>query len=257
MLVERNPTRHLATVTLNRPERLNALDLAGWQQLEETFNALAADETLRCVVLRGAGDRAFCAGADIAEFETERADMEQAKSYGARELAGMRAVAACRHPTVAAIRGACVGGGLDLAACCDLRVCSGDSRFGIPVNRLGLTMSYGELRPFLDLVGPAVAADVLLTGEVFDADRALRLGLVSRVVESHELDATVADVVGRIVTAAPLVNRWHKKFIRRLLDPAPLTDDELAEGYAAFDTRDYRRGYRAFVLKEKPRFVGD
>ena len=146
----------IATVTLNNPARLNALDKAMWQGLGRAMHALAADESLRCVVLRGAGGKAFAAGADIAEFATERADARQAQEYGALIHETMQAVAGCRHPTLALIEGACIGGGLEIAAMCDMRICGESSRFGVPVNRLGLTMAYGELQGLLGLAGHAV-----------------------------------------------------------------------------------------------------
>src|SRR5918994_1165786 len=135
----------IATVALNNPARLNALDRAMWARLGDAMRELSADEQVRCVVVRGAGEKAFAAGADIAEFARERADAKQAKPYGELIHETMQSVARCRHPTVAMIRGACVGGGLEIAAMCDLRVAGQSSRFGIPVNRLGLTMAYGEL----------------------------------------------------------------------------------------------------------------
>jgi len=245
----------IATVVLNRPERLNALDLESWAALTELFARLDADDSIRCIIVRGAG-KAFGAGADIAEFASERANARQAEAYGTIELGGIESVAACRHPVVAQINGACVGGGLALALACDLRVCAASSRFGIPVNRLGLTMAYGELAVLQRVVGPAAAAEVLLPGEVFDADRALQLGLVGRIVADEQLESAVARVAGLIAERAPLVNRWHKKFIRRLQDPTPLTAAEIDEGYACFDTDDYRRGFEAFLEKRKPEFEG-
>src|SRR3954454_5625608 len=122
----------IATVTLNNPARLNALSKPMWQQLGDAMRKLSADDALRCVVLRGAGDKAFAAGADIAEFATERADSKQAKVYGELIHATMQAVARCRHPVIALIQGACVGGGLEIAAMCDLRICGESSRFGVP-----------------------------------------------------------------------------------------------------------------------------
>ncbi|MEX0697126.1 MAG: enoyl-CoA hydratase-related protein [Dongiaceae bacterium] len=246
----------VATVTLNRPERLNALDLAAWRRIGAAVRELAADEGLRCIVLRGAGDQAFAAGADIAEFERERATVGQARDYGRVVEDAMTAVAECRHPTIALIRGACVGGGLTLAASCDLRICGAGSRFGVPINRLGLTMAYAELRGLVDLVGPAGALEILLEGRVVDAERALQLGLVNRVTADDRVEAEVEAAARRIADGAPLVARWHKKFIRRLLDPRPLTPAEQDESFAAAGTEDYRNGVRAFLAKQKPRFEG-
>jgi enoyl-CoA hydratase/carnithine racemase len=246
----------IATVVLNRPERLNALNKAMWTRLGVTMRQLSADDALRCVVVRGAGDKAFAAGADIAEFASERANAKQAKSYGNLIHETMQAVARCRHPTVALIQGACVGGGLEIAAMCDLRVCGQSSRFGIPVNKLGLTMAYGELMGLLALVGRAVALEILLEGRVFDAEEAYRKGLVNRVVPDRKVEEEAYTTARRIAEGAPLVNRWHKQFIERLAVTAKLSPEEWDEGFACFDTSDYKEGVAAFLEKRKPDFKG-
>lgn len=254
VLVERHGP--IATVVLNRPDKLNALDLATWTRLAEVMGELDRDEEPRCVVLRGAGGKAFSAGADISEFSEERSSREKARRYGARMQSAMTALAECRHPTVVAIRGACVGGGLELAAVCDLRICGRSSRFGIPISRLGVTMSYGELTGLLGLVGPAKALEILLEGRIFGADEAREMGLVNRVVDDDRVEEEVDATARRIADGAPLVHRWHKKFIRRLADPRQLAEEEVDEGYASFDTRDFQIGYRAFLAKVKPEFRG-
>ena len=246
----------VATVALNNPERLNALNQPMWQRLGEVMRELSADDALRCVVVRGAGEKAFAAGADIAEFARERADAKQAKPYGNLIHETMQAVARCRHPTVAMIRGACVGGGLEIAAMCDLRVAGESSRFGIPVNKLGLTMAYGELMGLLALVGRAVALEILLEGRVFDAAEAYRKGLVNRVVPDGTVEEEAYATARRIAEGAPLVNRWHKQFVERLTVRAQLSGQEWDEGFACFDTSDYKEGVAAFLAKRKPDFKG-
>jgi len=246
----------IATVTLNRPERLNALNRGMWEALGDTLRQLSADETLRCIVLRGAGGKAFAAGADIAEFATERADARQAKGYGELIHATMQAVARCKHPTVALIEGACVGGGLEIAAMCDMRICGSSSRFGVPISKLGLTMGYGELTGLLTLVGRAVALEILLEGRVFGAEEAYRKGLVNRVVPDAEVEKESYALAQRIADGAPLVARWHKQFIERLTPGVAIPPAEWDEGFACFDTADYREGVRAFIAKTKPEFKG-
>jgi enoyl-CoA hydratase/carnithine racemase len=248
---------HIATVTLNRPEKRNALNLDGWNALAAVFAAVSDDDDVRCVVLRGAGTEAFAAGADISAFPEERGDTATAIGYGRAEMAGIRAVADCRHPTVAMIHGACVGGGMEIGCACDIRVAGASSRFGVPINRLGLTMAYDELAFFIDAVGKSAALEILLEGSVFGAERAKDLGIVSRIFEDAALEKETYALARRVADGAPLVNRWHKKFAKRLADPRPLTHEEVAEGYAAFDTEDYRTGYQAFLQKQKPDFQGE
>lgn len=246
----------IATVTLSNPERLNALSLAMWKQLGETAKALDADDSLRCIVIRGAGEKAFAAGADIASFEKERANSAQAKQYAGGISGGSHAFAECRHPVVALIQGACVGGGLLVAATADIRICGESARFGVPVKNLGLVEAYDELEGMMRVVGRAATLEILLEGRIWGAREAYEKGLVNRVVP----DAAVVDeayaTARRIAEGAPLAARWHKKFVRRLADPRPLTQEEFDESYACFDTEDFREGVAAFLAKRKPVFKG-
>lgn len=247
---------NIATVTLNNPDKLNALNKPMWQQLGAAMRELSADDSQRCVVLRGAGDKAFAAGADISEFARERADSEQAKQYGSLVHATMQAVAQCRHPVIALIKGACVGGGLEIAAMCDMRICGESSRFGVPIKNLGLTMGYGELQGVLAVAGRAVALEILLEGRVFDAAEALHKRFVNRVVPDAEVERETYALAGRIAAGAPLVARWHKQFIDRLAVTPQVPAQEWDEGFACFDTEDYRIGVEAFLARTKPEFKG-
>ncbi len=246
----------IATVTLNRPDRLNALNHAMWEGLGNTMRKLSGEDTLRCVVLRGAGGRAFAAGADVAEFATERANARQAKLYGELIHRTMQAIGQCRHPTVALIEGACIGGGLEIAAMCDMRICSTTSRFGVPINKLGLTMAYGELAALLALVGRAVTLEILLEGRIFDAEEAYRKRLVNRVVADDQVERESYALAQRIADGAPLVARWHKQFIERLAVQANIPPEEWDVSFDCFDTEDYRIGIEAFLAKTKPKFEG-
>lgn len=246
----------VATVTLNQPAKLNAVSLAMWDRLGEVFSDLDQDLDLRCIILRGAGDKAFSVGADISEFEEHRSTAEQAKTYGARTHGAMENIVGCRHPVIARIDGLCVGGGLELATTADLRICSRKSRFGIPIKRLGLVVAYAELEPLVQLIGPSNAKEILFEGDIFGSARAYDMGLVNRVVGDDGLDEEIAATVGRIAEGAPLVARWHKKFARRLLVPEPLSAAEQDESYACFATEDFQTGYKAFLAKEKPVFEG-
>ena len=161
----------IARVTLNQPARLNAVNNQMWSRLGEIFADLDGDESLRCIILGGAGERAFSVGADISEFEQNRSSIEQARRYHERTHRSMQAILRCRHPVIARIRGLCVGGGLELATICDLRICGAGARFGIPVKRLGLVVSYAELQPLVDLIGPSNALEILLEGRIHDAGK--------------------------------------------------------------------------------------
>ncbi|HYF59467.1 MAG TPA: enoyl-CoA hydratase-related protein [Burkholderiaceae bacterium] len=254
ILVERDGD--VATVVLNRPHKLNALTRPMWRALGDAFEALSADDAVRCVIVRGAGERAFSPGNDIAEFATERANAEQARGYGADMHRTAGAIAACPHPVVARIHGICVGGGLEIASLADIRICGASSRFGAPIKNLGLVMAYAEMAPLVRLVGPAVALEILLEGRIFDAAEAKDKRLVTRVVDDARVADEVRETARRIADGAPLVARWHKKFARRLMDPAPITATENDECFDCFDTQDFREGYAAFLAKRAPRFEG-
>lgn len=246
----------VASIILNRPDKLNALDLPDWRRIGEIMNELDADESLRCIVMRGVNARAFSAGADIAGFEKHRSTPEQVREYGRTLGTSLAAIANCRHPVIAAINGVCVGGGLEMSSACDIRICGASSRFGAPINKLGLTMSYAELQTLISIIGGAGLLEMLLAGEVFGAERAYQLGFVSRVLSDDSWLDDAYTLAHEIASRAPLVNRWHKKFVRRLLKPAALTAAELDESYAAYDTEDYKIGYQAFLAKRKPEFKG-
>ena len=246
----------IATVTLSNPDKLNALGLDSWTRLGEAMRELDADKSLRCIVVRGAGDKAFAAGADISEFETTRRNAKLAKKYGAALEKTMGAIARCRHPIVAMIHGVCVGGGLEVITQCDLRICGASSRFGIPIAKLGLVVGYGEMKGLIDLVGRAVALEILLEGRVFGAEEAKDKGLVNRVVPDDKVDEESLAAARRIAEGAPLVARWHKKFARRLSNPRPVAKSERDEAYACYDTEDFKIGVKAFLGKQKPQFKG-
>jgi len=241
---------------LNRPDKLNALTKPMWRALGEAIDALSADDSLRCVIVRGAGEKAFSPGNDIAEFATERANKAQAIEYGHVMHATARALAGCRHPLVAQIHGICVGGGLEIAALCDLRICGTSSRFGAPIKNLGLVMAYPEMLPLVRLVGTDVAVEILLEGRIFDALEAKEKRLVTRVVPDDQVAAEALATAQRIADGSPLVARWHKKFARRLAESRPITADEYDECFDCFDTEDFRIGYAAFLAKKKPVFLG-
>ncbi len=248
----------IATVTLNNPGKLNAVNASMWRRLRGVMEELSADESLRCVVLRGAGDKAFAAGGDIEEFLTLRDTLEKALTYHENWVAGaLDAVRDCLHPTVALIRGACIGGGLEIAGQCDLRICGRSARFGAPINKLGFSMAPGELTGLLALAGPAVALELLLEGRIYSADEAYEKGLVTRVVADEETEREAYATARRIAAGAPLAARAHKRLVRKLTAvPQRLTFEEMQASFAFLDSEDYREGLSAFLEKRSPQFRG-
>lgn len=247
---------HIVTIILNRPEKLNAINKPMWIRMGEVLEECSTDKSVRCIVLRGAGGKSFSPGADISEFATERSTPEKGKAYGEVLCKTIGLLRECLVPTVAMIEGICVGGGLEVASCCDFRICGEKSRFGVPIKNLGLVMAYGELSALIGLVGRATAMEILLEGRIFGASEALDKGLVTRIVVDAEVERETYATAERIAEGAPLVARWHKKFANRLSDSNPLLEAEMDECYACYGTEDFKLGYKSFLEKQKARFKG-
>lgn len=245
----------IATVTLSNPGKLNAIDVAMWESLASQFALLSADDSLRCVIVSGA-DRHFAAGADIAEFSRVRNTLEQGIRYHTSVIGeALAAIEGCRHPTIAAIEGVCVGGGLEIACACDLRIASSNAKFGIPINRLGFALAPGEMTGLLQLVGKAVALELLLEGRVFGAEEAMQKGLLTRIADDVPADAQKC--AERIAAGAPLAARLNKVLIRRLsASAAALETHELHAAFAPLASDDYREGVAAFLAKRRAVFQG-
>ncbi len=247
----------VAAITLTNPAKLNAVNAAMWRGLATAMQEIAADPGVRCVILRGAGDEAFAAGGDIEEFLTVRASVDDALHYHDELVAtALTAIRDCALPTVAAIRGACIGGGLEIAGCCDIRIAGESARFGAPINRLGFSMYPGEMAGLLALVGPAVVLEILLEGRILSAPEALQKGLLSRVVADEAVFDEAAACAARICAGAPLVARWHKQWVKRLMSGAPLGAEEKRAAFDFLATDDYREGIEAFLAKRTPVFKG-
>lgn len=245
----------IATITLNRPERRNAFNLAMWAALGDVMEALNADDALRCIILRGAGDKAFAAGADIAEFSRVRANAAQAQAYAKVMDRATDAVRDCPHPTLAMIRGACVGGGLELAIHCDLRISGRSGRIGIPINRIGNALPYAAMTALVEAVGRPAVLEMLLEGRIYRAEEACAKGLITRVVEDDALEQEITETAARIAAGAPLVARAHKVFSRKAGAPLDLQGKDWVAPFEICDSNDYREGIRAFLAKETPNFT--
>jgi enoyl-CoA hydratase/carnithine racemase len=255
-LEQRGP---LATIIINRPEQRNAINSEMWLELKRLAEAISAQDETRVVIIRGSGEEAFSAGADIAEFEELRNNSAQARLYSETFDGALDAVWALNKPTISMIRGFCVGGGLELACCTDLRIAAEGSRFGIPTARLGVLVGYREMRRLLQLVGPGGAAEILLAGRILNGQEALRIGLITRLVPAEKLEDEVLKTAEEIAAMAPLIHRWHKQIIRIVLRKPSLeglTPEEEAVPFACFDTEDFQEGRRAFLEKRKPIFRG-
>lgn len=245
----------VASVTLDSPGRLNAISVAMWRDLASVFSALARDRSVRCVVVRGAGGN-FAAGADISEFPSVRFDEESGKRFHLEILgAAIEAIRTVTQPVVAAIEGVCIGGGLEIAVACDLRIATEDARIGAPVGKVGFPFALPELRPLLALVGPAVAADLLLAGRVFSGVEAQAFGLVQRAVPRDDHGRVVERTVRSIAAGSPAAAQQNKAQIRMLVDAGlAYTQAQLDASFGFLESDDYREGVAAFLAKRPPDF---
>lgn len=245
---------HIATVTLSNPGKLNAINVSMWEALTCAFNDLSQDVDLRCVIVRGDGNT-FAAGADVEEFSTLRSNMAQGIPYHTMVDCALASISHCVHPTIAAIEGVCLGGGLEIACACDMRIGATSSRFGIPINRLGFSLAPGELQYLLQLLGKATTLEILLEGRVFDAAEAKEKRLLNRVVA--DVHAEAHKTAKRIAKGAPLAARINKQLARRLSpSPEPLSQEELHGAFSFFASHDYREGVQSFIAKRDPVFLG-
>lgn len=245
-------------VTFNNPERHNAVSLEMWQGLGDALEAFQSDPEIRVVVMKGAGTRAFVSGADISEFDSRRSSAEQKQEYGLITARGNRWLRQFDKPLLAMVRGYCIGGGLAIALNADVRIATPGSRFGIPAARLGLGYDYGGVAALARLVGPSVARDILFSARLLDADEALRVGLVNRIVPDDALEAEVRAYAETIAANAPLTIRAAKAAVNEWERDPSHRDYARVETLvnACFDSDDYREGRRAFAEKRRPVFRG-
>lgn len=245
-------------ITFNNPERRNAISLEMWEALATILENFQNDDSVRVVIMKGAGDKAFVAGADISEFGAKRSNARQKDEYGAVAASASRWLTLLDKPLLAMIQGFCIGGGLATALSADIRIASRDSKFGIPAAKLGLGYDYGGLKVLSNLVGPSVAKDILFSARFLDADEALRVGLINRVVEKDELEQTTRDYAGLIVANAPLTVKAAKAAVNAgMLDPDKRDLAKIKEMVdICFNSEDYKEGRTAFMQKRIPVFKG-
>jgi len=248
----------VGTVTFNQPEKRNAMSVEMWEGFGQILQGFESDPDIRVVVLTGAGDKAFVSGADISQFEQQRGDEAARLEYERKSAFGREIFESFGKPTIARIRGFCIGGGLAIAMAADLRIASDDSQFGIPAARLGISYGYSSVRKLVSLVGPAEARMLLYTGDRFSAADALRMGLINRVVPPAELDAAVARIAHTIATNAPLSVASMKRTVSEASKDVALADMAAIQASigVCFNSADYREGRAAFMEKRKPVFRG-
>jgi enoyl-CoA hydratase len=251
-------TDGVGVITFNSPEKRNAMSLDMWQGLGHALIELRDDSEVRVVVLVGAGDKAFVSGADISQFEKTRHNAAASEEYSKRSAAERALLADYPKPTIACIRGFCLGGGMQVAMLADIRIAAENSQFGIPAAKLGIAYGYDGLRNLVSLVGPSWARLLMYTGMRIDSAEAVRIGLVDRVVPDAELWSATLDIARTISGNAPLAIQAAKITIAQVLkDPDKRDMDAIKQiGLACMDSEDFREGRSAFMEKRKPQFKG-
>ena len=247
----------IATVTLNRPDRRNALNLAVWQALRATATRLMGDPDVRVVVIRGAGEQAFSAGSDISEFPTARLGAEAARHYNEIYEPALEAWSQLPQPVIARVHGFCLGAASELALTADFRIAAEGAVFGIPAVKLGIGISVSDARRLIDVVGVGRARALLLTGERVNAERAVQIGLVDEVVPADQLDARIDAFVKELLSNAPHAMTWVKRVVAHAAshpgEPAVPFD---SLGTQVFSTQDSAEGVAAFIERRPPTFTG-
>ena len=245
-------------ITFNNPARRNAVSMTMWEALGEIVRAYQKDDAIRVIVLKGAGDKAFVSGADISEFEERRSSPETTRIYNQASGSANDELMRAGKPTIAMIRGYCIGGGVSVALSCDLRIAAEGAKFGVPAARLGLGYEARGVRKLMDVVGPAFAKEIFYTARQFTAAEALAMGLINRAVPDGQLESYVRDYAGIIAANAPLTVASIKTIVGELAKDESARDMALCQQVVdrCFDSEDYVEGRTAFMTKRKPVFKG-
>ncbi|HET9576729.1 MAG TPA: enoyl-CoA hydratase [Usitatibacter sp.] len=245
-------------VRFDNPAKHNALSVDMWEAIPPLLAKAEKDDAVRMIAFSGEGTKSFASGADISQFEDMRAAREAVKRYEVLAEDALQGICDFAKPTLACIRGYCIGGGVNVAISCDIRIASADSVFAIPATRLGLGYRFSAMKNLTDLIGPGNAKDLFFTARRIDAAEALRMGLVNRVVEAEKLEALLAEYAQAITTGAPLTIKAGKRIVREVLKAGTDIDMELCRRLIldCFESEDYAEGRRAFMEKRKPVFKG-
>ena len=247
-------TDGIATLTIDRAEKRNCIDLPMWIALGEAMERFSADESLRCVIIRGAGDQAFSAGADISDMQPGGAGSDP--GYGPALKKSLASIEGCIHPVVAAISGWCMGGAAGVATMADFRLANEGMKFGIPARNLGIWYAHAWLDPILQMAGYATCCELLIEGKIFDGREALAKGLITHCVPDGSVFTEAEALARRIAAGAPLSNRFHKRALKALRGPMPVSAEALLAETRYRETEDFRGAVQAFMEKRKPVFAG-
>jgi enoyl-CoA hydratase/carnithine racemase len=244
----------IAELVINQPAKRNAMSFEMWEALPKLVAEVDADDSVKVLVVRGAGDH-FCAGADISEFETRRATAEGARGYGEHVERAAHSLGDMRKPSIAMIRGVCIGGGCELALACDLRFAGRTATLGITPAKLGLVYTFSSTRQLVTAVGPSFAKYILFSGARLTAEEALRVRLVDQLVDPERLEEETYEFARTISTRSQVSVRGAKRMIQKIKDGMDVADEESVElAINAVDSEDYKEGVRAFLEKRPPVF---